>query len=296
MGGGGNSLAVVGGYPGFFVMPFYAGFGPGGAVGYPGLVMGPSAFGFGPFGPMQAPPMWQRGPLLPPPPPDLAARVPRQPEKAARAPSDPKRASQLMTIGDRLFRAGNLKKAEERYQQAVRASADLAAPYVRLAQLAIVRGNYTVAANRLREAETAQPGWLETAPDIQSIYGEPGDFARQLARIESHVQIHPDDRDAWLVLARNGSSQGGPAAPRTCSCDSTTPIARRTSPWPPSSMPATRSSLRPRTRRIRSSDFPTTCCWNRMTNCPQSRPGEFRVTRRPECRLSRPHFPRNGHG
>jgi cytochrome c-type biogenesis protein CcmH/NrfG len=105
-----------------------------------------------------------------------------------------------MTLGDRLFRAGNLKKAEERYHQASRLATDLAAPYVRLAQIAIVRGNYQVAANRLREAETAQPGWLETAPDIQAIYGEPAEFARQISRLESHVQIHPDDRDAWLVL------------------------------------------------------------------------------------------------
>ena len=41
---------------------------------------------------------------------------------------------------------------------------------------------------------------LNSAPDIQSIYGEPGDFARHLARLESHLQVHPDDRDAWLVL------------------------------------------------------------------------------------------------
>ncbi len=201
MGAGGNSLAAVGGYPGFFVMPYYATFGPGGVVGYyPGLMMGPGGFGFAPNALMGPPPMASRGALLPPPPPDIAARWPHEAEKPARAPSDPKRANQLMTIGDRLFRAGNLKKAEERYQQAVRAAADMAAPYVRLAQLALVRGNYRTAANRLREAETAQPGWLETAPDIQSIYGEPSEFAHQIARLESHVQIHPDDRDAWLVL------------------------------------------------------------------------------------------------
>ena len=61
---------------------------------------------------------------------------------------------------------------------------------------------YGEAARRLREAETAQPGWIVTAPDVQSIYGEPGDFARHLARLESHLQAHPDDRDAWLVLRR----------------------------------------------------------------------------------------------
>jgi tetratricopeptide (TPR) repeat protein len=99
-----------------------------------------------------------------------------------------------------LFRAGNYRKAEERYLQAVRAAPGLAAARVRLAQVAIARGRYADAADRFREAETAQPGWLITAPDIQAIYGEPTEFVQSLARLESHLQSHPDDRDAWLVL------------------------------------------------------------------------------------------------
>ena len=82
----------------------------------------------------------------------------------------------------------------------MRAAPDLAAPRIRLAQVAIARGNYGEAASRLREAETAEPGWIVNAPDIQSIFGEPTDFTRQIAKLESHVQTHPDDRDAWLVL------------------------------------------------------------------------------------------------
>jgi tetratricopeptide (TPR) repeat protein len=105
-----------------------------------------------------------------------------------------------MVIGDRLFKAGNLKKAEERYLQAMRAAPELAAPRVRLAQVAIARGNYADAAARLREAETAEPGWIVTAPDIQSLFGEPSDFTKHIAKIESYVQTHPEDRDAWLVL------------------------------------------------------------------------------------------------
>jgi cytochrome c-type biogenesis protein CcmH/NrfG len=128
----------------------------------------------------------------------------RRPEAKVRPASikrsDPTRAAQLMTLGDRLFRAGNLKKAEERYQQALRVLPDQATPYLRLAQVALARGTYSVAANRLREAETAQPGWLVNATDVQAIYGEPAEFARQIARLESYVQAHPDDREAWLVL------------------------------------------------------------------------------------------------
>jgi hypothetical protein len=159
------------------------------------LTAGPAGF-FTPFGAMP-PAMPMRGPLLPPPP-----RQPIAQGKEAAKPviSDPSRAAHFLTFGDRLFRAGNLKKAEDRYIQARNAAPDQAAPQLRLAQVALTRGHYTEAANRLRDAETAEPGWLLTAPDIQSIYGEPAEFLRQVARLESHLQSHPDDRDAWLVL------------------------------------------------------------------------------------------------
>jgi len=181
---------------------FGGGFGGGGFYNAysPILFIGPGWFP--PPVPAMFPPMLpNRGPLLPPPLPGMfapGAGANVRPVKLKR--SDPVRAGQLITIGDRLFRAGNLKKAEDRYQQAARAAPDLAAPQVRLAQVALARGNYTEAANRFRDAETAEPGWIITAPDIQAIYGEPADFSRSLTRLESYVQVHPDDRDAWLVL------------------------------------------------------------------------------------------------
>ncbi|WP_406696534.1 tetratricopeptide repeat protein [Singulisphaera sp. Ch08] len=113
---------------------------------------------------------------------------------------DPARVSQLVTFGDRLFRGGNTRKAEERYEQAVRANPNSAAPRVRLAQLALVRGQYSLAADHLRTAQAAEPGWITNGDDIQSIYSEPADFAKQIARLESHLQAKPGDRDAWLVL------------------------------------------------------------------------------------------------
>ncbi|MGO9466209.1 MAG: tetratricopeptide repeat protein [Isosphaeraceae bacterium] len=145
-------------------------------------------------------PMMGGGPLLPAPPPGLARRPPAANNPVPAKRNDPARSDQLMTVGDRLFRAGNLKRAEERYQQALRAAPDRAAPRVRLAQIAIARGNYADAADRLRSAETAQPGWIITARDIQSIYAEPTAFAQTVTRLESYLQVHPGDRDAWLVL------------------------------------------------------------------------------------------------
>jgi cytochrome c-type biogenesis protein CcmH/NrfG len=106
----------------------------------------------------------------------------------------------LITLGDRHFRAKDLRRTTERYEQAVRADPGSAAARVRLAQVALVRGQFTEAANRLREALAAEPDWLARAPDIQDLYGEPSDFKDQVSKLERHLQVNPNDRDAWLVL------------------------------------------------------------------------------------------------
>src|SRR5437763_94218 len=79
----------------------------------------------------------------------------------------PGRARRAMTFGDRLFRAGNLRKAQERWEQALDAAPNSAEPRLRLAELALVRGDYREAANRLREAQAADPKWLSKASDIE---------------------------------------------------------------------------------------------------------------------------------
>jgi cytochrome c-type biogenesis protein CcmH/NrfG len=123
----------------------------------------------------------------------------QQPAQAVQR-TEPARSGQLVTLGDRLFRAGNLHRAAERYEQAQHANPEAAAPLVRLSQVSIMRGQYSEAANRLREAQATEPGWLARAPDIQAIYGEPADFAAPIAKLETHLQVNPNDRDAWLVL------------------------------------------------------------------------------------------------
>jgi len=145
-------------------------------------------------------PAFDRGALLAGPmPADRMRGIQAQPPARAKRP-DPARSAQLVTLGDRLFRAGNTRKAEERYEQAVRADPNAAAPHVRLAQLALVRGQYGEAANQLRDAQTAEPTWLIRATDVQALFAEPTDFARHIAKLESHLQANPNDRDAWLVL------------------------------------------------------------------------------------------------
>src|SRR5262249_56497116 len=121
---------------------------------------------------------------------------------------------QLGKMGDRHFGAGNLKRAADRYDQAARTDPDSAAPRVRQAQIAIARGQYAEAAERFREAVSVNPTWLAKAPDIQSIYAEPGDFTKTIARLEAHLLNEPTDRAAWRVLGppREPSAQTARAA------------------------------------------------------------------------------------
>lgn len=113
---------------------------------------------------------------------------------------DREHAAERIKVGDRLFRAKDFHRATERYEQAIDADPSDAKPYVRLAQLDVARGHYAQAADHLREAQTADPGWQEHADDVQNLFGDPHEFATAMNRLESHLQTHPDDRDAWLVL------------------------------------------------------------------------------------------------
>lgn len=189
--------AVSGGYR-WYGPPYYVTIGPNGMP----IVFGP---------PMLLPPpmlfpttVFDRGPLggpMPVPLPREFARPAPQPRPIIRAKrGDSTKSDRLVTIGDRLFRAGNLKRAEERYEQARRADPGSAVPHLRLEQVALVRGQYAEAANRLREAIAAEPGWLAKVPNIQAIYGEPAEFNRPINKLESHLLAEPTDRDAWLVL------------------------------------------------------------------------------------------------
>jgi tetratricopeptide repeat protein len=180
-----------------FFFPYYAIGMPGGVTSFtPGPVGFGPAWGGGELAFGSAVP----GPVAPPPPPGWLA--PARVEQVGKKPTrkDAARSGQLVVLGDRLFRGNNTKRAEERYLQAARLDPSSASPLLRLTQIALVRDQYAEAAAHLREAETAQPGWLATAPDVQSLYAEPVDFARRLSRLESHLQVHPDDRDAWLLL------------------------------------------------------------------------------------------------
>ena len=174
-----------------------------GGIGWPywynsgSIVSAPPFIIFQPFWPVYVPvPARDPTPLAGPMP--AAPRPAVVPVKTAKA--DVQRSGSHITIGDRLFRAGNTKKSAERYHRAALVDPTSATPQIRLAQVALVRGQYAEAADRLRQAVSLDPGWIAKAPDVQSLYAEPGDFRRLLAKLESHLLLEPTDRDGWLVL------------------------------------------------------------------------------------------------
>lgn len=212
---------------------FYTGHGPSNVINYnPGIVYGYGAagpylysppllvVGAGGFAPVLGPVFPQNfAPLgggmgngglnLPMPPPGLMdPATPRAPAQR----SNPARSKELVEIGDRSFRAHNIKRAEDKYKLAAKADPTSPAPHIHLAQVSMSRGNYAAAADHLRDAVSVAPdgGWLLTAPDIQAIFAEPADFARQLARLETHLQANPNDRDAWFVLGAETYLSGRP--------------------------------------------------------------------------------------
>src|SRR5262249_48742814 len=153
----------------------------------PFILTGPMG-GFYPPVPQPAPVVFvgpmPGGLMLPQPRNQQGARPPDAAAAQRQAPKpDPGKADGLVTIGDRMFRVGNYRRAEDRYDQASRANPNSAVPHVRLAQLALVRGDYQEAAEEFRSAITAEPAWLSKAGDIQAVYAEPADFAKVLARL-----------------------------------------------------------------------------------------------------------------
>lgn len=131
---------------------------------------------------------------------------------APRSRTNLARASELVELGDRAFRGGNYRKAEERYHLAIKADGAATLAYVRLAQVDLIRSSYLKAAAHFREAVEAGEGrgWLLDTPDVQSLYGEPREFARRIAQLESYLQAHPEDRDAWFVLGAERYLSGHP--------------------------------------------------------------------------------------
>ncbi len=197
---------------------------PGNQVNYnPGIFLGYSPYGpyvyspplvvIGPGGlppvmpilQQQAVPMIGQGGgglMLPMPPAELFDPNPASAPVARPRRPNANRMRELVEIGDRSFRGGNIRRAEERFLLAIKADPTSPLPHIHVAQVSIVRGDYAAAAKSFRAAIASPegPGWLLTAPDIQRIFAEPADFARRLGKLESHLQAHPTDRDAWFVL------------------------------------------------------------------------------------------------
>lgn len=180
------------------------------AVSPPLIVVAPGGYFYGPIPgptivpavptPMVVPPpvYVPSAPLIPTPAITPPVRLPVMPT-ALRRPSA-SRAADLIHLGDRHFRAGDLRRASQRYDQAIAAHPGSGEPRARLAQVELSRGRYREAVDRLRQAQTAEPGWIAFAANARNLYPEPAQYHAMIAKIEAHLQARPMDRDAWTML------------------------------------------------------------------------------------------------
>ena len=112
-------------------------------------------------------------------------------------------AAETLTLGDRLFRAGNLTKAVERYEQSIKADPSKAAPSGEAWPRWRWSGaSITTPPNWLREADTVDP---TLSPDQRRRHPTPSTSNRATSRSRSPSSRRtssriPEDRDAWLLL------------------------------------------------------------------------------------------------
>ena len=99
-----------------------------------------------------------------------------------------------------MFRAGNFKKAEERYLQAMRVAPDLAVPRVRLARSRWFVANTRTPPTGCERPKPLNPAGSRMHPISRRFTASRPNSPALVARLESHLQANPDDRDAWLVL------------------------------------------------------------------------------------------------
>lgn len=110
------------------------------------------------------------------------------------------RVQTYVTAGFRLFSAGHVASAAERFETATESASDDATPWFLLAHAKFGLGNYGAAADALKRGLAIDPDWLQLDLDLRDLYEEEADHTEQLGRLARHLQDQPLDRDGLLVL------------------------------------------------------------------------------------------------
>jgi tetratricopeptide (TPR) repeat protein len=153
------------------------------------------------------------------PPPDQGegvaqAPVERGPVQVGRASEEAlvRAASQYLTLGDQAFRDGRYADSVHFYAKAIEYQPQDGVLYLVLSDALFATGDYHYGAYALRKALELDPSQARKVVDKHGFYGDPTEFDRQLAVLETYLVDHPGDTDARLLLAANYLFGGRPAA------------------------------------------------------------------------------------
>lgn len=131
----------------------------------------------------------------------------------SRGPDSRARASgQYLTLGDQAFRDARYADAVHFYARAVEFAPEEGVLYLVLSDGLFATGDYHYGAFALRRALELDPTLAASAVDKHAFYGDPKEFDRQLAVLESYLSDRPGDDDARLMLAANYLFGARPAA------------------------------------------------------------------------------------
>ncbi|HVS09852.1 MAG TPA: hypothetical protein VMS76_08245 [Planctomycetota bacterium] len=121
-------------------------------------------------------------------------------------------ASQYLTLGDQAFRDGRYADSVHFYAKAIEYQPQDGVLYLVLSDALFATGDYHYGAYALRKALELDPSQARKVVDKHTFYGDPTEFDRQLAVLETYLVDHPGDTDARLLLAANYLFGGRPAA------------------------------------------------------------------------------------
>ena len=107
----------------------------------------------------------------------------------------------LLDRGLDLFRQGSYGQAARAFAAAAEKNHEDAASRIHAAQSLMAVGMYEQAMMHVRRAFELQPLLMQLPMDLASDYADRTDYRKQLGRLATHVEAHPQDREAAVLLA-----------------------------------------------------------------------------------------------
>lgn len=110
------------------------------------------------------------------------------------------RAKQALLTGTRRFKAGDYRRAADRFADAIKAAPDDATPYFFRAFALFAAGQFPAAVDATKAGLKINADWPLADFDMKQLYGDPADLVPQLANLAAELKANPLDRDRLFLL------------------------------------------------------------------------------------------------